>query len=278
MNANESATEVSNIEIREIAGQKELRAVEELQKQVWGIPNLDVVPLTQMVAVQAAGGVLLGAFVGETLVGFVYGFVGCENGQMTHHSHMLAVKPDYRNYDLGRRLKFAQRERVLDQGINLMTWTFDPLQSLNAYFNFSKLGVFSDQYFVNFYGEDAASFLHQTGTDRLWVTWDLTKDETDKQFDENFGEITPLVKVGIDEFPLISEFEEAIQNEKALIEIPENINDLVKRNRESAIKWRESTRRAFTEAINAGFTVKDFYRINRSGGQTGTYLLSCSGF
>ena len=148
-----------------------MRAVEELQREVWGVPDLDVVPLSQLVAAKAAGGVLLGAFDGEALVGFVYGFVGYEHGRAAHHSHMLAVRPAYRNFDLGRRLKLAQRERVLAQGIDLMTWTFDPLQSLNAYFNFNKLGVVSDRYFVNFYGEDAASFLHRNGTDRLWVTW-----------------------------------------------------------------------------------------------------------
>ena len=84
---------------------------------------------------------------------------------------MLAIKPAFRNHDLGRRLKLAQREHVIAQGIELMTWTFDPLQSLNAYFNFNKLGVLSDRYLLNFYGEDASSFLHRTGTDRLWTSW-----------------------------------------------------------------------------------------------------------
>ena len=272
MNANASVAEISNVEIREIAGQIELRAVEELQKEVWGVPDLEVVPLTQMVAAQAAGGILLGAFDGEILAGFAYGFVGCEDGQMTHHSHLLAVKPDYRNYDLGRRLKFAQRKRALAQGINLMTWTFDPLQSLNAYFNFNKLGVFSNRYFVNFYGAEAASFLHQTGTDRLWVTWGLTK--IDRQTAEDFGQITPLVKVGNDEFPISSDLNEGLKGKQALMEIPSNINDLVKRNDGSAKKWRETTRRAFTEAIDKGFTVKNFYRINRGDAQIGVYLLA----
>ncbi|MGI8467728.1 MAG: hypothetical protein ACR2N3_04680 [Pyrinomonadaceae bacterium] len=264
-----------SITIREVTGQNELRAVEELQKEVWGVPDLEVVPLTQMVAAQAAGGVLIGAFDGEILVGFAYGFVGCEHGQTTHHSHLLAVKPEYRNYDLGRRLKFAQRERVLAQDINLMTWTFDPLQSLNAYFNFSKLGVVSDRYFINFYGEDAASFLHQTGTDRLWVTWDLTKNPIDKtNFNDDFEQITRLVKIGVDEFPLVDDLDEGLKRDHALIEIPASINDLVKRNGDSAKKWRESTRRAFTEAINAGFSVENFYRTNREERQIGVYLLS----
>ena len=121
--------EMPAIVIRDIDGGAEMRAVEELQKEVWGVPDLDVVPLSQLVAAKAAGGVLLGAFDHETLVGFVYGFVSYEHGEVTHHSHMLAVRPAFRNFDLGRRLKLAQRERVLAQGINIMTWTFDPLQS-----------------------------------------------------------------------------------------------------------------------------------------------------
>src|SRR5436309_4660101 len=136
-----AATEAPTIVIRDIDGHAEMRAVEELQKEVWGIPDLDVVPLSHLVAAKAAGAVLLGAFDGEILVGFVYGFVSYEDGKMAHHSHMLAVKRAYRNFNLGHNLKLAQRERVLAQGITVMTWTFDPLQSLNAYFNFNKLGV-----------------------------------------------------------------------------------------------------------------------------------------
>ncbi|MEZ5426066.1 MAG: GNAT family N-acetyltransferase [Pyrinomonadaceae bacterium] len=273
-----NAESKTSMTIREIAPGRELRDVEGLQKEIWGVPDLDVVPVTHLVAVQEAGGVLLGAFDGETMVGFVYGFVGIERGRMVHHSHMLAVKPAYRNFDLGRKLKMAQRQRVIDQGINLMTWTFDPLQSLNAYFNFSKLGVFSDRYLINFYGEEAASFLHQTGTDRLLVTWDLTKNPAEGSVDEicfkeNFGHITPLVKVADEEFPLAGDLEEGLYGQTALIEIPANINDLVKRDRQSALKWREATRRAFTGAIKEGFRVEAFFRMDRGGRKQGVYLL-----
>lgn len=267
------------IEIRPITKIAEMREVEELQKEVWGIPDIEVVPNSQLVAAVNAGGSLLGAFENENLIGFAYGFVSYEKGQPAHHSHMLAVKPEYRNYKLGEKLKKAQREFVLQQGISMMSWTFDPLQSLNAYFNFNKLGVVSDRYFVNFYGDDAPSFLHRTGTDRLWVTWDLTnrhrKNQLGKEnFNENFGQIKPLVKVGIDEFPLVSDLEEGLEANHALIEIPSNINDLVKRNSELAGKWRETTRRAFTEAINKGFLVENFYRINRGDQKLGVYLLT----
>lgn len=231
----------SNISIRQIESFSELRAVEEMQKEVWGIPDLDVVPLTHLVAAKAAGGVLLGAFDREMLVGFVYGFVAEEEGEMAHHSHMLAVKHDYRNFNLGYKLKLAQREEVLAQGINLITWTFDPLQSLNAYFNFTKLGVISDRYLINFYGEDASSFLHQLGTDRFWVKWLLTSDRVVQRLNRPNP---PL------ENP----------SDKLLIEIPGDINAVQQETPKLALEWRERTRRAFTEAIDAGYVVRDFYR------------------
>jgi len=230
---------ISDIRISDIDQPAEMRAVEELQKEVWGIPDLDVVPLTHLVAAKEAGGVLIGAFDGDTLVGFVYGFPSFEHGQAAHHSHMLAVKPAYRNLDLGRRLKLAQRDRVKAQGIELISWTFDPLQSLNAHFNFNKLGVIADRYLPDFYGEDAASFLHQTGTDRLWVSWFISRKRREATLDQDH----------------------------VTIEIPSNIDALP---RETALKWRAETRRAFTEALKAGYIVESFVRADRAG----KYLLT----
>jgi predicted GNAT superfamily acetyltransferase len=246
---------------------------------VWGIPDLDVVPLSHLVAAKAAGGVLLGAFDREILVGFVYGFVSYEHGQMAHHSHMLAVKPAYRNFNLGHNLKLAQRDRVLTEGITLMTWTFDPLQSLNAYFNFNKLEVVSDRYFINFYGEDAASFLHRNGTDRLWVTWLLTSRRVHERLDKTgpklgFEPVMPLVQLEADESPRRNGLAEGLSHEQALIEIPADINALERRSSELAFEWRQATRWAFAEAIAAGYLVVDFCRQSRGDQRLGIYLLS----
>lgn len=265
-----AAPEISNITIREISEPTEMRTVEELQKEVWGIPDLDVVPLTQMVAAKEAGGVLIGAFDAEVLVGFVYGFPSFEHGEVAHHSHMLAVKPEYRNYDLGRRLKLAQREHVVAQGIKLISWTFDPLQSLNAHFNFGKLGVIADRYFLNFYGEDAASFLHQTGTDRLWVSW-LVLSERVKERISGIGYSTlsnpgpSLVQVEEDDSSRRHDLAEG--SDHVAIEIPSNIDALP---REVGLRWREDTRWAFTEALKAGYFVNEFVRDKRIG----KYILS----
>ena len=274
-----AATETSTIVIRDIDGGAEMRAVEELQKEVWRIPDLDVVPLSHLVAAKAAGGVLLGAFDCETLVGFVYGFVSHEHGTVAHHSHMLAVKPAYRNLNLGYKLKLAQRERVLAQGITMMTWTFDLLQSLNSHFNFNKLGVIADRYFINFYGADAASFLHRNGTDRLWVKWLLTSRRVSGRLEGTVSaleleNVIPLVQLGIDDSPSRNNLTKALSHEQVLIEIPADINALERRSGELAIEWRESTRWAFTEAIAAGYLVTDFYRQSRGERRLGTYLLS----
>lgn len=240
------------VTIKPIDDVAQMRAVEELQKEVWGIPDIEVVPLTQLVAAKEAGGTLIGAFDAETLVGFVYGFPSFEYGQAAHHSHMLAVKTAYRNLDLGRKLKLAQREHVIGQGIAVMTWTFDPLQSLNAHFNFHKLGVVADRYLPDFYGAEAASFLHQTGTDRLWVSWWLTSVHVKKTISGD--------QAGLPLGPIEGDIS---------IEIPGDINSLQQQEPRTALKWREETRGAFTEAIRAGYKVVGFIREK----DIGKYLL-----
>ncbi len=271
-----------DIVVRDIEGQAEMRAVEELQKEVWGLPDLDVVPLTQLVAAKASGGVVIGAFDRDILAGFAYGFAGYEEGRVIHHSHMLAVRPGYRSFNIGYLLKLAQRERVLEQGIARMTWTFDPLQSLNAYFNFNKLGVVSDRYFVNFYGEDAASFLHRNGTDRLWVRWLLTSRHVCERLDGavpafDIGNVRPLVEVGKDHAPRSRAFDDGSFDEQAVIEIPADINGLGQQSGEMTAQWREATRSAFTWALAAGYLIKGFHRGNRGDQTVGRYVLQRGG-
>jgi predicted GNAT superfamily acetyltransferase len=263
------------IEIRDIEKIEEIRAVEELQREVWGIPDIEVVPLTQMAAAIHSGGTLIGAFDGKEVIGFAYGFAGFERGRAVHHSHMLAVKTEYRSFDLGFRLKLAQRDRVLEQGIDLMTWTFDPLQSMNAHFNFAKLGVFADTYFPDFYGSNAASFLHQIGTDRLWVTWPLRHDRTVARISGaslkiELSSVTKLVRCSSDEAPIV---EADLADDVVAIDIPFDINELQKRDRSLAVEWRKTTRGAFTKALADGYIVEDFTRGEEKG-LHGSYILS----
>jgi chorismate synthase len=257
-----------------------MRIVEDLQKEVWTLADRDIVPLTQLVAARHSGGQLIGARDGGTLVGFVYGFVGLAHGRTIHHSHMLAVKPAYRHRDVGYKLKVAQRERVLAQGITRMTWTFDPLQSLNAHFNIGKLGVVSNEYKIDFYGPETSSVLHRIGTDRLLVTWVLDSDLVQQRLAGKHAahdvdsQAPPLVVMDPDESPREVALSEALAGARAHIEIPPDINSVQQQDAELATRWREATRRAFTKAFAAGFHVTDFYRQSRDGHTAGVYVLT----
>ncbi len=277
-------TETQTITIRDLDRFAELREVEQLQKEVWGCADLDVAPATLLAASRATGGILIGAFDGPTMVGFVYGFPAHEDGRPGHHSHMLAVKPVYRNLDVGYKLKLAQREAVLAQGIDRITWTFDPLQSLNAYFNFAKLGVVADNYKINFYGEATSSFLHQIGTDRLWVTWALNSQRVRERLENrtipaslSANAVQGMIQVGPQNSPQRNMRAKVPAEKHLSIEIPPNINELQRRAPALARVWREVTRWAFTEAMNRGYVVEEFYRTTVGDQSIGQYLLTHGG-
>src|SRR4030088_2459110 len=161
------------ITIRDLKSIDDLSQLKAVEKEVWGMADEDTLPLTLAIACKAVGNIFVGAFDKDKLVGFAFGIFGREHGQTTIHSHMLAGLERYRQHDLGLKLKHAQRERALALGIREMTWTYDPLQSRNAHFNFAKLGIVSEKYKVDFYGPETSSMLHRNGTDRLWVRWIL---------------------------------------------------------------------------------------------------------
>jgi predicted GNAT superfamily acetyltransferase len=265
--------------IRDIESFEEMLEVEALQKDVWQFSDLDVVPRTILVPTKEVGGVLIGAYDGSALVGFVYGFPGYEHGEATHHSHMLAVRPEYRNFNLGFQLKLAQRERVLSQGIKRITWTFDPLQSRNAYFNFAKLGVIADSYRVDFYGATTSSFLHQAGTDRLWVTWLIDSERVRRRLgNEERAETFPsdvllLLRVGVDLRPESNEQSDIWKQDELAIEIPAKVDALQTERPDLVVEWRKSTRHVFAEAMALGYVVEDFYRGDDGDKSVGRYLL-----
>lgn len=271
------------IVIRDIARISEMRAVEELQKEVWSCSDRDVVPVLHFIPAIEVGGILVGAFDEETLVGFAYGFVGREDGQFIIHSDMLAVRPAYRNCTLGYRLKLAQRERAIAQGAFVMTWTFDPLQSRNAHLNFGKLGIVAARYLINYYGEESSSVLHRNiGTDRLWAHWSLkservkhrlAEERRSKGFPLPLDEALKLVGVEADGSPRVNELDKSETRQHVLIEIPDDVGAL-QLDPSLGARWREATRRAFCEALAAGYLVEEFYRPAEGAERSGTYLLS----
>jgi len=278
-----TATETTSIVFRDLKAIDEIKELEDLQIEAWGDDERDIVPLNQFVAARYVGGSLIGAFDGEKLVGFVYGFYGHIGGRIVHHSHMLAVRPGYRRHNLGFRLKAEQRERVLaDRLTDRMTWTFDPLQSLNAHFNFAKLGVVSDVYKINVYGEEGASFLHRNGTDRLFVTWLLNSPRVQRLMLGQQGPEHDLADSRRSVSRLLHYSKSGHPEPEAniaaaltgspfvAIEIPADINAVEKADFNLARKWREETRRVFSQVLSEGYVVVDYSVENEL---TGFYIL-----
>jgi predicted GNAT superfamily acetyltransferase len=284
------------ITIRSLKSIDDLRQMKVVEKQVWGMSDDDALPLTLAIALKSAGNIFIGAFIGgrdkdgdkgdEKLVGFTLGFLGREHGQTTIHSHMLAVLDEYRHLDLGARLKWAQRERAIAMGIHEITWTFDPLQSRNAHFNFSKLGVVSDKYKIDFYGPETTSVLHRNGTDRLWVRWFLNsqrvrdrlagKNERTETLDA-LKLLAPLVRFDPSGKPGCADLGESLRRQRVSIEIPGSILEIEQADAGLAREWREATRWAFLGATKAGFVVSEFCRSIRGQQGPGAYLLQQSG-
>lgn len=272
----------SAVVIRDLHSLDDLRKVETLEQEVWGLSDRDVLPLTMIVATKEAGSIWLGAFDGAELVGFAFGFLGMEHGRVMVHSHMLAVRNAYRDLDLGYKLKLAQRERVLSMRIPAITWTFDPLQSRNAHLNFGKLGVVSDTYKIDFYGPETSSVLHRNSTDRLWVQWPLAsrrvqdrlqgKDKRTELLDA-LSRLLPLIRFNADGKPVRTDLAAALTRQRIAIEIPSDIQSIEQKDPDLAREWRDATRWAFTEALKAGFFVAEFCRTVRGKQGPGAYLL-----
>jgi predicted GNAT superfamily acetyltransferase len=166
--------------IRTCEGLEELAACVQLQEDVWGYGDRDVVPRRVFIVGLKIGGQVIGAFDiaqhGNTLVGFAMALPGFVDGQPYLHSHMLAVNPAYRNQGIGRRMKLFQREEALSRGLTRMEWTFDPLEIKNSFLNLVRLGAVVRRYAPNFYGVTSSPLHGQVPTDRLCAEWWLDSD------------------------------------------------------------------------------------------------------
>ncbi len=162
------------IEIRQLSTLEELDGALRLQQEVWGFADIEALPLRWFVVTSKVGGQVLGAYDGAQMVAFCAAIPGIKaNGKPYLHSHMLAVLPEYRNRGIGAQMKFRQREDALARGIDLIEWTFDPLELKNAHFNIERLGAIARRYVENQYGVTASPLHGGLPTDRLIAEWHL---------------------------------------------------------------------------------------------------------
>jgi len=258
----------------------ELRKIEELQKEVWGMMDVEVVPTHMLVAIVMAGGVAIGAFDenGE-MVGFVFGLPGVRDGKLIHHSHMLGVKPGLRHGGIGYRLKLLQREAAIKQGVKLVEWTFDPLQGPNAKLNFAKLGVISRTYFRDVYGEIRDAINIGYPSDRFLAEWWVKSPRVVKRLS---GEFKPpvssvLLSKGAETAIEVTDGEpvakKSFSSKMVVLPIPEDINKLRKEKPELAYKWRMVTREAFERLFSQGYIATDFSSERRGEERKNAYIL-----
>jgi len=262
------------IEIRLVKTLEEYRAVEQLQRDVWGLEEVEVVPDHLLLTAQKNGGLVLGAFdrlMGEgreQLIGFAFGFVGLTlEGKVKHCSHIAGVTPAYQNRNVGYRLKLAQRGHVLAQGIDLATWTFDPLESRNARLNFYKLGVTCSTYLRNLYVNMRDELNVGLPSDRFRVDWHVASDHVADRLRGDW--IGPsLSTLRAEDVPILNPTLPGdpprpphkilpIAGKRLLIQIPAHFQAIKSTDFGLALAWREHTRVLFEAAFAAGYTVVD---------------------
>ena len=272
------------IQLRDLHGIDDYRAVVELERAIWGYTDMaDVVTVPVFIITVKRGGILIGAFDGpDRMVGFAYSIVGLKDGAPTQWSHMMGVLPDYRASGLGRMLKLAQRDRAIAAGFELMEWTFDPLQALNAHLNFAKLGVIADEYVENLYGDSTSALHRGTPTDRFIVQWKLREAHVERRIardtaitvrDAEAAEapvVNPTRQEG--KWHVVDAVDPVMTERRVWVEVPAAFTEMQQENPDLALDWRLTTRAIFERYFEAGYRAVDF-EFNRAEGR-GRYLVA----
>ncbi len=288
----------------------QFQQVERLEAEIWG--PIDLVPVPIMAVTVKRGAVLVGAYDGDRLAGFVYSFPalryvdaaahphnhegtkarwrdGKTVGQASHWSHTLGVHPDYRGAGLGRELKLVQRERVLALGLDLIEWTYDPLQALNANLNIVALGAVVEEYEENVYGESASPLHGGLPTDRFVCQWWIRRPHVERRIrrqvdqSDRVGEIR-LVSHEVADAPVVNETafdgtwldcgraDLARTEPRITVDIPIDFTGMLTADLPRARRWRLHAREIFTHYFQAGYRVVDF-TLHREH-HRGRYLLT----
>ena len=202
----------------------------ELQRTEWGWKDLDIVPVRSFVVVSNVGGITLGAFDGDRVIGFLNALPGVRDGRPYWYSRMLGIENAHRGRGVGTALKRSQREHALERGIHLIEWTFDPLESKNAHLNLEKLGVVVRRYYVDHYGFTTSHLQRSMDSDRLMAEWWLER---------------PRVEA---------------EGETRRVRIPVDIHVVKDRDLDEAIRIQQRVREEFRQHFDQGYLVVGFER------------------
>jgi predicted GNAT superfamily acetyltransferase len=261
-------------EIHQLESPESLQAIEEFQDAIWPGSQREIVPIHVLLASIHNGGLVLGAFSKRQMVGMLFGFPGMyiNHGEMKMKqcSHMLGVHPDWRDSGLGFELKLMQRQFVLSQGLDLITWTYDPLLSRNAYLNITKLGAVCNTYRRSEYGRLSDSLNAGLDSDRFQVDWWLNSCRVQKSVDSGKNEKSwnEVLKGDIETVSISEGLQPpsclpGLNRTLLLIEIPFDFHSLKVRDILLAKAWRQASRDIFEYVFARGYSVIDFFVDNR---------------
>jgi predicted GNAT superfamily acetyltransferase len=234
------------VDIREVSTIDEFDACIRLQREVFGLPDLEISPRRHLIVSHCAGGWTLGAFVEGKLVGFVHHLAAVKGDYIFGYSHMMAVASEYQNKGVGAQLKWAQRARALGEGRDFIKWTFEPMRARNAHFNLNRLGVVIREYAVNFYGTDYSTNPAEKGrgasgidSDRLFASWELRS-------------------------PRVAAFAQRMDDDPGAAErtiaIPADFSALLKSDPRTAKREVLRVREEFRQALSDGYVCRAFER------------------
>lgn len=289
-------------EVRRLQKLEEYFTCEVVQRRIWGFRDVGVTAAPLLLTTQRNGGLVLGAFVDGQMVGMLYGFLGREErpeGLLYKHcSHMMGVVPEWRERDIGYRLKLAQREWVLAQGLELVTWTFDPLEGVNATLNFAKLGVVSRAYLPNLYGDMRDELNVGLPTDRFQVEWWIRSPRVVGRLEGRSAPRLPaLMAEGVPcltraslggvslppgaasqpEADLVAlrleGFDLGRGEERLLTEVHPLLRLARRRDLENARVWREGSAEIFQHYFRRGYWAVEFLSQAQGGARRNFYLL-----
>lgn len=247
------------ITYRDLTTLDDCAAVVDLERRIWGPDYDDVVPTPILTVTAMRGAILIGAYADHRLVGFVYSLPGLKDNKPMQWSHMLGVVDEFRNDGIGHHLKMLQRERALQQGLDLIEWTYDPMQALNAHLNLTKLGVVIDEYEENVYGESKSPLHRGNPTDRFVAQWFIREP---KPVTDWSGAV--CVNRG-------THADLQIDAPKVTVEIPMGFTEMITAAPDLALAWRMATRLIFTTYFSRAYRAVDF-SLDRAA-RKGSYLL-----
>jgi predicted GNAT superfamily acetyltransferase len=263
------------IEIRSLYTIEELEEVRRLESKIWG--ESDSVPTHQTITAVKNGGLVLGAFFNGKLIGFQYSFPGFNGQSIYLCSHILGTDEQFRNKGIGEKLKLAQCEEALKLGYSLITWTYDPLESINGYLNIGKLGGVCSTYIPNCYGEMDDLLNSGIPSDRFLVEWHIGKEKAvvGNEMDEEFVLANSVLQWNLQEkgLPVAS----TAPLHKGIIKfvpIPKNYRIIRETDLSLATDWRMQTRTVFTELFSQGWQVSGFKKMNSPEIPVNFYILT----